>query len=347
MKKYKIHKYITVISIIILLLSCNKEKDNLYSISISVNKMVGTPAEKFSLGQIKLFQVSNSFISERLELFANDTLNKNLAIAPFSLLNSIMLDSTQTQWQNAFFKHYNLSPMSHLQVKNMVESFDKTVKEIDSSINIVCQTIEKLDCDTCLDMFQSFQINLMYENIAPNDIDNIFTTIDNKKPRMDFITICDTFPIFQSEEEHIAEIPIGNGNYTLLLIKPLTQDIKKYVQDFTEEKYFNCINSLQLQKINISLPLIQITDTISNFPLPSFASIDTNISFQKSLNLYTDFSIRQADKTDISLNKLNQQNNAILQSNNSSLLKYASPFMFIVRGKNSNLIMFIGYFCKV
>ncbi|MBR1775146.1 MAG: hypothetical protein IJ759_06425 [Bacteroidales bacterium] len=335
--------YTILLIVFTIFFSCTKEKNNLYSISISPNTMVGTPAENFSLQQIKMFQASNNFISLLLTDIAKDSSINNFAVAPLYLINTLLNDTTYEVWQKGFLKHYNLSELSHRQRLNSEKSFLQTVKEIDSSINIT--TSIEAQSDTILNIFQNFEIKLMYPDAAPNNIDNIFTTFDNKKPRLEFITINGDIRTYRNDNEIATELPIGNGNYMLILIRPLNESIKDYTAHFSEEKYSTLINNMQERKINVSLPLFEINDTVSNLPMPQYTYEDSTVIFPKRLNILSCFKLTKATQADLNANTTSTANNSIFQSNNSEIIKYSSPFLFIVRGKNSNLIMFCGIFC--
>jgi hypothetical protein len=324
--------------------SCNKDKNSLYSISISPNNMVGTPAEMFSLGQVKMFQASNSLVSSMMENISKDTTINNFAIAPIYLINNIMIDTSLSSWQNAFQQTYNLSTLSYDQRQKEEKDFLGKVKQIDSSINITSKIL--LEDDSAITISQSLDLSLMYENIMPNNIDNIFTTIDNKRPRLDFLTINSQIRTLNTNDEQANEIAIGNGNYMLMMIMPKHQTIKEYLQDFTEEKYSTILNQMKEKNTTISFPLIEMQDTIHNVQMPNYQLSDSTISFTKRLDIIFSFSLRQGEMKGAEMNSAMSLNNRQLQVNNSEIMRYSSPFLFIIRGKNSNLIMFMGVYCR-
>ncbi len=335
--------YIFVFAAFVLFSSCKKEKNSLYSISISPNAMVGTPAEVFSIGQIKMFQASNNFISLLIADIAQDTSIHNFAIAPTYLLNNLLIDSTLLSWQESFIKHYSLTSLSQTQRKKTENDFLNAVKDIDSSIIINSDIV--FENDETIKISQSFEKILMYEDNAPNDIDNIFTTSENKKTRLDFITISSDIRTYITDMEQTIELPIGNGNYMLMLIRPLNQSLRQYAKNFTEEKYFSLINNMQERKINVSFPLINIKDS-TIIPLPSYHDNDTTVTFPKTLSILYSFSLQKASQADLNTAVTHNRNKNILSNNTSEPIKFSSPFLFIIRGKSSNWIMFCGAFCK-
>ena len=326
----------------VLLVCCNKKENSLYGISISPNTMVGTPAEMFSLQQIKMFQAANNLTFILIEALSKDSTVNNFAIAPMYMINNLLTDTTTDKWTKAYSEYYGMSVLSHSAALNAVNSFLKTVHDIDSSLNIESKA-EFADMKI-VNIVQRLHIKLMYPDSAPNDIDNIFTTIDNKKPRLDFMTVSDNIRALITDREQVTELVLGNGNYMLMLIRPLNQSIREYASDFTEEKYLQFINGMQERKINVSLPLFSLTDTVYNLPLPSYNGEDTVINFPVALNIIPELTVRAATAAELSDKTATEINNNILQTNSSAPIKYNSPFLFIIRGKNSNLIMFAGLY---
>ena len=334
---HKKNIFLIIILISFLFISCKKDKNNLYSISISPNSMVGTPAEVFSLQQIKMFQASNSFICSFVSELKKDDINQNLVIAPFYLMNNIILDTLLAPYTDAYSQKYDISMTSPAQMISCINQFNKTVKQIDSSIDIQSKIDSETDSE--INISQTLDIKLLYNNVAPNDIDNIFTNFDGTKRRIDFITLSDNINVCINDMEKVCEIPIGNGNYTMMLISPLNQSIKEYIATFDEKKYRFLINSMELRKVNVSFPLGNIFTNDYIVQMPKYKKGDSIVAFPKQLKLNSHFLISQADPTIISSTNMPQQNNGLMQTNDSSPLKYNAPFLLIIRGKNSNLIM--------
>lgn len=328
---------------IVLLFSCNKNKNNLYSVSVSPYSMIGTPAEMFSLGQIRIFQANNNLICSLMENLSLDSSVTNYTIAPMHLIYNILADSISTDWQKGFAKHYNLTELSNKQFQQSETAFLNIVKDIDSSINIESSIYDKND--SSINIVQHFEIKLIYQDVAPNNVDNIFTTINNKKPRLDFITINGNIRSLTTSEEQVVELPIGNGNYMLMLIRPKLKSIREYMLDFSEEKYFSFIKDLQERRNTVSFPLISIKGTLSNIPMPQYSRMDSVIHFSPKLNLIHSFVLKKVAKTDINIQKVSTFTDGAFSFNNSDIIKYSSPFLFIIRGKNSNLIIFVGIYC--
>ncbi len=340
------HRIIFIaLCLVILSISCNKQKDNLLSISISANNMVGTPAEAFSLQQIKMFQASNEFVFKILQATNFDSLKQNFSFSPFYLINNLLIDTNNKDYAKVYCQKYNLHFSDTQQILSCISSFEQTVKKIDSCIKINSTATTTTDKNSIIN--QSFDVKLLYNNSAPEDIDNIFTTFDNKKPRIDFITITDNINISINQDEQVCEIPINTGNYTMMLIKPINKTVFEYIKDFDEKKYLTLINTMEVRKVNVSFPLGKVLTSNFEISLPTIKTNDTVINPSCEFLINSEINIFQAAKTEIAENLLTQPSNTVLSTNDSKPIKYNSPYIFIFRGKSSNLILYMGIYITV
>ena len=173
-------------------------------------------------------------------------------------------------------------------------------------------------------------------------VDNIFTTADNKKPRLEFITVNDNMQTLITDNEQVTSIKVGTGNYSLMLILPLNKSLQQYMSEFSEEKYLSFINRLQERRVNVSFPVFCLEDTIHNIPLPQYELLDTIVRFPKQLDVILYFNLTKATQADLNTQHKSEFN--VLKSSNKETLKYASPFLFFIRENNSNLILFTGIY---
>ena len=344
MKKHIFPFCILLLCATVLTESCNKKEDNLFSISISPNTMIGTPAENFSLQQIKMFQISNDFVCKMIPEIINGGYTDNFFIAPVYFINNILSDTASMEWQKAFAEHYGMQLLSYNQRAINEKNFLRTVKEIDSSFNITSTPV--FNADSVINITQNFCISFPYRNIIKDDIDNIFTSYNNNKQRTDFVTINDNIRAFIDVNVRITEFPVGNGNYMLMLIRPEDKSITEFAKEFTEKSFVNAVNKLQERRINVSFPVINVSSFLPNTFMPEYTEEENTINFPKQVNLSSFFTTSATDISqteDINATDLNYN---MLQSTDTQPLKFNTPFMFIVRGKNSNLIMLIGIFCN-
>lgn len=326
---------LSLICSLLLVCSCKDKERDLFGLSIDASRMAGTPSEIFSIQHIKMFQASNDFITELLPNLYVDTNVTSFAVAPFYMLSALGLDTNFTSYFESYSKYYNLSPYSHKSLKTSFDNFLSAVKNIDSTI-VIHNTLVK-ETDSVFVLNQSMNITLNYTNNINKYDDSIFKDINNEERKENFLNLCGEYSILQSNEETVCSIPIGNDNFTLMLIRPEKLSIKEYLNKFDLKHYLNIVNSLENRRVNISFPLISIKVDSLYIPMPQIPNSDTNGVFPTKLFLNQDFQIEN-----IPLNESSAQ--TVLQTNDSEPIIYNSPFLFVLKGKNSNLIMYLGYY---
>lgn len=310
--------YISVLAsaICLLLFSCKDKKDELYGISIDASRMVGTPAEVFSIQHVKMFQASNSFIMEFLPELNSDSVD--FAIAPFYALSSLAMDTNLAAYFSCYAAYYNLSQHNANETKQAFNSFLTAIQSIDSSFNISNSLF--VQANDTLNLTQSLTITLCYEN--------------NFKQEENKINISGEFLTLESHDETVCEIPFGNGNFVLDLLQPKAMSLKEYYNTFNEEHYATIFKQLENRKINVSFPKLDIAFESLPLNMPQIPKTDSTGIFNKLLMLTCSFKVE---------NQTQNTASSILQSNDSEPIVFERPFLFLVRGKNSNLIFFIGY----
>lgn len=327
MNKYK---YIALFFLIIFVfVACKKDDSKLYGISIETNKMINSPAEVFSLQQIKIFMASNDFTLKGLPFLINDNSkqNTNFAFSPLFLTYTIAQDSSFDDYLNQYEKQYNISLSNKNKRIQVFNSFLSSVKDIDSSINITSKILENKD--NIIKIQQSLDLNLNYDNINIEE--------DNYSSKQQII-ISDEFSVLESSEQTIVDILVGNGNYILTLIQPKNASLQQYIKTFNEEKYASLINQMENRKTSVVFPLIEIDMQERTMNDINLANNDSLFRFPKEVVLDCHFAINHQQQANTSFEQ------TLLKSNTSKPISFNKDFLFILRGKSSNLIMFIGYY---
>lgn len=315
--------------------SCKKDNNNLYGISINPSSLVGTEAEAFTIQQLRMFSASNTNVAYMMQNSFADTIRNNICFSPIYLINNLLLDTSLSNWTKAYTNNYALKFNNHNALINCINSMQNTIKEIDSSLYIFTK-IDSIN-ENHINISEQISIEMKYMLKENNDFDNIFTNISGDKPRIDFIEISDSISFYSSDDERVVEIPTNNGAYNLMLFMPTDKDIMRYIKTFDEEKYISIIQSLHERQISVTMPLIGINNSNFTLSIPSFVYNDSTISLDKKININSSFQIRQHLAS-------TQVTGVSMQAKPSETIKYNSPFMFILRGRNTNAIMFIGLY---
>lgn len=346
----KIHKSLFILLLCFALVcSCNKKnQDNGYGVSISAPKLVGTPAEAFSADDINTLKMTNSF--NFLLLNQADTLS-SFSFSPISI-SKYIFELKDKNYSQSFCKKFSIQDVNML--FESINSIKDIIGSIDSTIEIESQ--EHFTQDSTLVISQKFNFPLMYKDALhtshkmfkspvlstekKNDLRKKKKEKENQK-QLEFFTLNNTFSSYDNEDISVCDIPIGNGNYSLMLIGVKKTDIFAFAKTFTEKDFKNIIDNLKDQNIQVSFPnLTQKTSSIFSLPQLTFDSayktpsiiIHSKVRILKPLE--EEIKVLSSDEGD---------QNTIEQTLQSYL--FNKPFMFLIRGKSSNSVILSGIFC--
>lgn len=329
MIKFK-HIFLILLAFLVFFCSCKKNKEPLYGISIDASKMVKTPAEIFSLQHIEFFKASNDFALSCLPyLLEKDTSIKseNFAISPFFLHFTLNRDSVFNEYLSAFENHYQVSPMDSSEREKFFLSFLRDVKEIDSSLLVTSKIIE--NHKDSIHIYQKFVFQTHCQEIELPQ--QLYNTKDK------YINVSGDFSCLENTEINLVDIPIGNGNYLLTLIKPKKLSLEEYLKEFDENKYAELLKQTKSIKTNIVFPLMNFTCKERQINLNE-DYLKFSFSIPKKIIMDYDFTIGNFVNETISFEK------TLLNESNQQPTVFDREFLFAIRGKNSNFILCIGYY---
>ena len=317
--------------------SCNKStKEQDFGVSISAPKLIGTPAEKFTPEELQTLRISNSLSF----LFLNQIYNSTDSLFPFSFSTlgvlSYIYNVSDTNYIAALSQQFSIKDSSTL-MQNITNTLS-VVSEIDSTIK-KSTTFSLNKTSQIPTLTQELQIPIPYEGMLKSK-QLPFTLNDSTQRKMTFYQIAGTFGLSQNETALCLDIPLGNGNYSLLIIEPKDWDIKTFASNFTETKYMEIIESLTFQNLKVSLPELSLASSFS-LPLPSISG-QTPQSV-KSLFLTSKLTLQKPTRASFAVEKTDIDTK--LQANSKTEHHHINkPFLYILRGKSSNSILLLGIF---
>jgi len=322
------YKFLVLFLCLFVLHSCKKDKEPLFGISIDTQKMVKTPAEIFSLQHIEFFRASNDFVLSILPSFMekNDSLKTTrFAVSPFFLHFTLAKDSTFNEYLSGFENHYQLSAMSQKERTKFFNSFLESVSEIDSSIHIISEIKTSSVDSICV--YQKFQFQTHYKDNGQ--------ALALHTTREKYLNTSGDFSCSDDTEHCLADIPLGNGNYVLTLIKPKQVSLKEYLLAFDEKKYAQLLQQAKTIKTNIVFPLMDIRQQSKQISIED-STMKFYFSAPKKIILNCDFKIENI------ADNISSFEESLLNNSNQQPILFDEDFLFVLRGKNSNFIMFIG-----
>jgi hypothetical protein len=316
---------------------CNKNnKENSYGVSISAPKMVGSAAEVFSNEDINTLRFSNSLTFLLL--------NQSVKVDEKGIMPSFSFSSLQlihyiysiedTNYLKSFDTHFAIEDRKAL-FENITR-IDSLIKGIDSSIKAYNSLTELSPKKIAFS--QSFAIPLIYEGALNQE--KLPFMIDDKEIPIEYFTLTERLGLIDNKDVLGIDIPIGNGNYSLLIIQPKEISIKDFISNFSEKDYKDIVDNLSLQTLRVRFPNLSNSCDYALFlpnipseqsPNPTFIQINSEVKILKPTSAELQLMKKDLDSE-------------LKASTKTETYLFNKPFLYIIRGKNSNSILLIGGF---
>jgi len=320
----------------ILSVSCNKNSKEIdYGVSITAPKMIGTSAELFSEENISTLGKSNTlnFLILNNSFASSDSIY-NLSFSSLGLMQSIYSINDES-YIESFNQTFDITDTAVL--FNNISTIRELVTEIDSTIKFDNQITLGKSKDIIIS--QKLQFPLIYEGILKSK-KLAFNINQELKKTIEFFTIKGSFGVLSDKDYNAVDISIGNENYSLLLIEPTQMDIKKFVSKFSENDYKTIIDKLEKQIIRITFPNISDASTYL-LNLPNL-SLDSSLKLN-CLSISSEIKIIKPTPAELKMRESSIENQ-LQESSKTEKQVFDKPFIYIIRGQNSNSILAIGVF---
>lgn len=329
--------YFSVLFIIsVLNVSCNKNNKEIdYGVSISAPKMIGTSADLFSEENIITLGKSNTFNFLILNnSFSNSDTTYNLSFSPLGIMQSVYSINDES-YIESFNQTFDI--IDTVILFNNISTIRDLVSEIDSTIKFDNQIISEKSKGIMIS--QKLQFPLIYEGILKSK-KLAFNISEQEKKTIEYFSIKGRFGVFIDKDYSAVDISIGNENYSLLLIEPTQTDIKNFTRKFSENDYKIIIDKLEKQVIRITFPNISDSSTYS-LNLPNLYSSPSMMP--SSLLINSEIKIIKPTPAELKMRESNIENQIQVSSKTENHI-FDKPFIYIIRGQNSNSILAIGVF---
>jgi len=331
--------------VIAMIFACGKKNQaGDYGVSISAPKLVGTPAEAFSAEDINTLKLTNAF--EFLLLNQTDSLT-SFSFSPISVVRYVF-DVADSGYVASFRSRFSLQDTNSL--FESISSIKDIIKSIDSTIDIESQ--EHILKDSTVVINQKFNFPLIYKdalhtshntfNCPPISVKKRGKVVQKEQTKkLEFFTLVNNFSIYQNDKVLVCDIPIGNGNYSLMLVQAKQMDMLSFVKTFSEQDFKNIIDKLEEKYLQISFPNIS-QKTSCNLSLPTL-SFDT-VYKMPSIVIHSKVRVKKPLEEELKMLSSQNQDQDMVQSSPQSY-SFDKPFLFLIRGKSSNSIILSGVFC--
>lgn len=305
-----------------LFIGCGKKSKNIeFGVSIKAPKLNNSDSLSLSIESLNVLRISNNmnFILKNSLIQREDT--SNFSFSSLGFIDKI----------NSFDKGFVDSFLLKYEIDNL--------EDFNSGIINIKDFISNMDSLIRLDS-QAIKFPIFDENILKPK-QKTFTTIRNKNLKKEFFSLKKTLEVYNNQELTAIEIPIGNNNYSIIFIQPKNINIIQYVKKFNEEDYLVIINNLKNEIISFSFPNISHSYELK-FPLPNLSQ---DSLFSNKISLNSSLNIIKPTRAEINSRISSIENNLSI-STKTEIYNFNSPFLYIIRSKNSNGILYFGLFLE-
>jgi hypothetical protein len=302
--------------------------------SVSIPNVTGTPASEFTTQQLNIFRASNAFQTLSLERFYKQNNERNIALSSLHLFSNLANESMFEPYFDLFYSNFDLHDYSPETISQDLQSIFSTIKDIDSSFVLIssCETLR----DGSLFINQEIALTFFYNDA----VETQKAVLGRKK---EVFSLSGNLKTYENEEITAIEIPFGNENYSLIMLKP-NNDLSTYVENFSETKYKSLIDSLMEHNVNIIFPKFDFTTDTLCFTLPKLTNM-TEIQDSLSVKLRTKISFNSPTLAMLAANKTNTDKR-ITKSEYAQRIAFDDNFIFLLRGRYSNIILLLGVYSK-
>lgn len=323
--------------------SCGKNNETeFYGVSISAPDLSKNNND-ISFGEyVDLLRMSNGLGFDIFRnSFSKDSSCNNMGFSALFLYRDWYLSNYDRDYLNRIADFASINDTSSVQMCERLNEIEDLVLPIDSSINLSFVTsVENKDS---LKFNQSFEFPLVYEDALKTKSLKFFLN-DTLSQEREFFSLSENFNCVLTEKELVAEIPIGNGSFSLMMITPLQLSWRNYAASLSEEKYIQLIESLEKRNTTIIFPAFEdfcesirlyppLQAVISDSATPSNIIVDINLKFRQP----NEALLQSMQKT------LGEK---IINTGNGEPIVFDKPFIFIIKENNSRMVLLQGTYVK-
>lgn len=318
-------------------IGCGKKSENLeYGVSIKAPKLNNSDSLSLNKESLNVLRISNNmnFILKNSR-FNNHKDTINFSFSSLGFINNI--NSLEKSFSDNFLLKYEIN--NYEDFYSQTDKIKGFISNMDSLIileSLIIESQNKINTE----ISQNISFPIYEENILKPK-QKKFTSIRNEILRKEFFSLKTSMDIWNTPELTAIEIPIGNNNYSLLFVQPKNIDIIEYAKKFSEEDYLLIINNLKKEIISFSFPDIS-HEYKYELKLPNLSN-DSILSSKITLN--SSIKIVKPTRAAIKSQALSIENN-LPKTTKTEIYNFNSPFLYIIRSRNSNGILYFGLFLE-
>lgn len=162
---------------------------------------------------------------------------------------------------------------------------------------------------------------------------------------------------YQANDYSAVELPYGNGHFSMVIILPNSHLDDVFISTLDQDKFNSCVDNMVTQKVQVTFPKfkfecdLELNDLLKAMGMPT--AFNESADFSGIVNGGGIFISKVKHKTFVEVNEEGTEAAAVtsVEMMETSMPNYTNfmadrPFVFAIREKDTNAIMFIGKFME-
>jgi serpin B len=217
--------------------------------------------------------------------------------------------------------------------------------------------VEKIDPETIMFLINAiyFKGTWQYQFDKNKTRDDFFTKQSGEQVPCKMMNLENDFYLSSNDTFTVLDLPYGKGNFSMTILLPaINKSIPDVISALTDETWNGVINNLSKMKRELYMPRfkleykINLNETLKSLGM-GIAFEPFGANFKKLYDGINNAYISNVEhKTFVDVNEEGTEAAAVtsveigVTSIQDNIIKLDRPFMFVIREKNSNCILFIG-----
>lgn len=338
MRKLLLCSVLLICGLAVLSACSEKRNSEPYGVSVSAPSLASLSDSSHFADYLPLFGMSNGLGCDILSSSAlNDSFAVSFAYSSLFICRDLYLTGTNREYVNRIAA---LSGINDTSEALMCEKFETILNNL-FSVDSTLQIVSFLDSSqTDIKRFvQRIEVPLFHED-ALQTLKSDFYDEDSIVGNFEFYKLSGSFACLISEYEAAIDIPVGNGTYSLLLIMPLQQPLRRYVAMFSEKKYAEVVKGLEKRNICVCFPTFDTLESDMKFSLPY-----ADDSLSSEVRTYCSFNIRKPKEAELQSYK-RTLSERMERDNCGEYLSFDHSMIFMLRETSSRAVLLQGVFLR-
>ena len=232
-----------------------------FALGMTMNGADGNTYEQMKntlgFGELNLEEINATYYALIHELYdASDGVKFNLANSIWYREENKLADEFQTLNQDYF--DAEVRGLDFVDAENTLNTINGWVE--DQTENRIKDLLKTIDPNAIMYLINAiyFKASWKYQFDEDLTIESRFYPENGIGQVCDMMNIKSQFNFIQGTDYDALELPYGNDNYSMLLLRPKTETIDNFIQIVNRDVISDITNSFSKDSINVSIPKIEL-----------------------------------------------------------------------------------------